>query len=155
MAKVGINGFGRIGQMITRASATYEDVEITAVNDPFTDVEYMAYLFKYDSTHGKYKGTVEAKDGKLWIDGKPITVYNERDPTKIPWKDAGVSVVIECTGLFKTIDKASQHFVGGAETVIVSAPSADAPMFIMGVNEETYNLPPIYNPPHPLASSVR
>jgi threonine dehydrogenase-like Zn-dependent dehydrogenase len=85
----------------------------------------------------------------------PTFTKLRQDPTKIPWKDAGVSVVIECTGLFKTIDKASQHFVGGAETVIVSAPSADAPMFIMGVNEETYTLPPIYNTPHPLASSVR
>jgi len=138
MVKVGINGFGRIGQMVTRA-AKGSDVEIVAVNDPFTDLEYMVYLFKYDSTHGKYDGTVEAKDGKLWIDGKPISVFTERDPAKIPWKEAGAEIVVESTGIFKTIEKASAHLEGGAQTVIISAPSPDAPMFVMGVNEDKYD----------------
>jgi len=138
MVKVGINGFGRIGQMVTRA-ARGTDVEIVAVNDPFTDLDYMVYLFKYDSTHGKYEGTVEAKDGMLWIDGKPIKVYTERDPSKIPWAESGATVVVESTGIFKTIEKASAHLQGGAETVIISAPSPDAPMFVMGVNEEKYD----------------
>jgi len=139
MVKVGINGFGRIGQMVTRAAANFDDVEIVAVNDPFTDLEYAAYLFKYDSTHGKYKGTVEAKDDKLYIDGKPISFFKERDPSAIPWASAGATVVIESTGIFKTIEKASAHLKGGAETVIISAPSPDAPMFVMGVNEDSYS----------------
>jgi glyceraldehyde 3-phosphate dehydrogenase len=139
MVKVGINGFGRIGQMVVRASRNFPDLEIVAVNDPFSSPDYMAYSFKYDSTHGKYPGTVEEKDGKLVIDGKPITVFTERDPSAIPWKDAGATVIVESTGIFKTIEQASAHLKGGAETVIISAPSPDAPMFVMGVNEEKYD----------------
>eukprot|EP00041_Stephanoeca_diplocostata_P022286 m.529771 g.529771 ORF g.529771 m.529771 type:complete len:336 (+) comp22021_c0_seq2:175-1182(+) len=139
MVKVGINGFGRIGKMVTRAAVGNDDVEIVAVNDPFTDLEYMAYLFKYDSTHGKFTGTVEAKDGKLWINGKPIVVFTERDPSKIPWASAGATVVVESTGIFKDIEKASMHLKGGAERVVISAPSPDAPMYVMGVNEDKYN----------------
>ena len=137
--KVGINGFGRIGKQVVRAAANNPDVEIVAVNDPFTDLDYMVYLFTHDSTHGFYKGTCEAKDGKLVIDGKEVTVFTERDPSKIPWASAGASVVLESTGIFTTIEKASQHLAGGAETVVISAPSADAPMFVMGVNEEKYD----------------
>jgi len=137
--KVGINGFGRIGKQVVRAAKNNPDVEIVAVNDPFTDVDYMAYLFMRDSTHGKYQGTCEAKDGNLVIDGNTVKVFTERDPTKIDWKGAGATVVVECTGIFTTEAKASQHLVGGAETVIISAPSADAPMFVMGVNEDKYD----------------
>lgn len=142
MVKVAINGFGRIGQMVVRASKSNPDIEIVAVNDPFTDLDYMAYLFKYDSTHGKYSGTCEAKDGKLCIDKHVITVFAERDPKNIPWAETGATIVVECTGVFTTTEKASQHFVGGKDvlqTVVISAPSADAPMFVMGVNEEKYD----------------
>jgi len=142
MVKVGINGFGRIGQMVTRAAKGNPDIEIVAVNDPFTDVAYMAYLFKFDSTHGKFDGTSECIDGKFFVDGKEIKVHAERDPKNIPWADSGVEVVIESTGVFTTTEKAEQHFVGGKDilkTVVISAPSADAPMFVMGVNEEKYD----------------
>lgn len=142
MVKVGINGFGRIGQMVTRAAkAQGSDIEVVAVNDPFTDPSYMAYLFKYDSTHGQYKGTSEFVDGKFLIDGKEVAVYQKRDPSEIPWADHGVEIVVESTGVFKSIEKASAHYKGGGDTlksVIVSAPSEDAPMFVMGVNEEKY-----------------
>ena len=136
--KVGINGFGRIGQCVARQTLG-TNVQIVAVNDPFTDLEYMAYQFKYDSTHGKYPGTVVAKDGKLVIDDKEITVFTEKDPSKIDWKSTGATIVVDSTGVFKTIEKASAHLVGGAETVIISAPSPDAQMIVMGVNEEVYD----------------
>lgn len=139
MVKVGINGFGRIGQMVVRAAQNNPDIEIVAVNDPFTDLEYAAYLFKYDSTHGRFTGTCEAKDGKLLIGSSSISFFQERDPTKIPWSSAGATIVVESTGIFTTTEKASQHMKGGAETVVISAPSADAPMFVMGVNEEKYD----------------
>jgi len=108
------------------------------VNDPFMDLDYMVYLFKYDSTHGRYKGTVEAKDGKLVIDGKAISIFTEKDPTKIAWGSVGADIVCESTGVFTTIDKAELHLQGGAKKVIISAPSKDAPMFVMGVNQEKY-----------------
>ena len=133
---VGINGFGRIGQCVTRMAKGNPNIKIVAVNDPFTDVDYMAYQFACDSTHGWYEGTVEAKDGKLIIDGNAITVFNERDPTKIAWKEAGATLIVESTGIFTSLEKAGQHMVGGAEKVVISAPSGDAPMFVMGVNEE-------------------
>jgi len=138
MVKVGINGFGRIGQMVVRAAQNNPDIEIVAVNDPFTDLEYAAYLFKYDSTHGKFKGTCEAKDGKLLVGSSCISFFQERNPEAIPWSSTGATVVVESTGIFTTIEKASAHLKGGAETVVISAPSADAPMFVMGVNEEKY-----------------
>jgi len=136
---VGINGFGRIGRLVTRAAFEHDDVQIKAINDPFIDLEYMVYMFKYDSTHGKFKGTVEAKDGKLVINGKEISVFSERNPADIKWGEAGVQYVVESTGVFTTIEKASAHLKGGAEKVIISAPSADAPMFVMGVNQEKYD----------------
>lgn len=139
MAKVGINGFGRIGRLVLRAAIMKGGVDVVAVNDPFLDVDYMVYLFKYDSTHGRFEGQVEAKDGKLVINGKAIAVYALRDPSQIPWKDNGADYVVESTGIFTTTEKASAHITGGAKKVIISAPSADAPMFVMGVNEASYD----------------
>ncbi|XP_040293268.1 glyceraldehyde-3-phosphate dehydrogenase [Bufo bufo] len=137
--KVGINGFGRIGRLVTRAGIMSGKVDIVAINDPFIDLPYMVYMFKYDSTHGRFKGEVKAENGKLVIDGHAITVFQERDPANIKWADAGATYVVESTGVFTTIDKASAHLKGGAKRVIISAPSADAPMFVVGVNHETYD----------------
>lgn len=139
MVKVGINGFGRIGRLVMRASLEHPEVQVVAVNDPFIDLEYMEYMFKYDSTHGRFKGTTEVKEGKLVINGNPISVYALKDPAAIPWKEAGADFVVESTGVFTTTEKASAHLKGGAKKVIISAPSADAPMFVMGVNEKTYD----------------
>ncbi|MGI6161913.1 MAG: type I glyceraldehyde-3-phosphate dehydrogenase [Christensenellales bacterium] len=136
--RIGINGFGRIGRLVARAATGRPEVEIVAINDPFIDVEYMVYMFKYDTVHGRFKGTVEAKDGKLVINGKPIAVYNAMNPAEIPWGEAGADYVVESSGVFTTIEKASAHFEGGAKKVVVSAPSNDAPMFVMGVNEDKY-----------------
>jgi len=121
-----------------RNAIEHGDIEVTAVNDPFIDLEYMVYMFKYDSTHGRFKGSCEVKDGKLYINDKPVTVFNERDPAEIKWSSAGAEYVIEATGVFTTIDKAGAHLKGGAKKVIISAPSADAPMFVCGVNLEAY-----------------
>ena len=138
MAKVGINGFGRIGRLFFRAALERGDMDIVAVNDPFIDVDYMIYMLKYDSAHGRFHGQLEEKDGKLIANGHEVIVYNYMNPQDIPWKDAGVDYVLESTGLFTTMEKAAAHFEGGAKKVIISAPSADAPMFVMGVNHETY-----------------
>jgi len=138
MAAIGINGFGRIGRLVLRA-ALQKGANVVAINDPFIDLDYMVYMFKYDSTHGQYKGEVSAADGKLVVDGKTITVFSERDPSAIPWGSVGAKYVVESTGVFTTLEKAGAHHKGGAEKVIISAPSADAPMFVMGVNEEAYN----------------
>lgn len=137
--KIGINGFGRIGRLVLRASLSHPNVQVTAVNDPFMDVEYMVYMFKYDSTHGKFKGTVEAQDGHLVINGHKIAVFAERDPASIPWGAKGADYVVESTGVFTTKDKAAIHLKGGAKHVIISAPSADAPMFVVGVNHNSYD----------------
>ncbi|CAI8010844.1 Glyceraldehyde-3-phosphate dehydrogenase [Geodia barretti] len=139
MVKVGINGFGRIGRLVLRAALAKGGMEVVAVNDPFLDVEYMAYLFRYDSTHGQFKGTVEVKDGKLVVNGVPIIVHAIRVPADIPWGANGAEYVVESTGVFTTIEKAGGHLKGGAKKVIISAPSADAPMFVMGVNEDQYD----------------
>jgi glyceraldehyde 3-phosphate dehydrogenase len=139
MVKLGINGFGRIGRLVARVAAERDDIELVAVNDPFMDLGYMVYMFKYDSTHGQYKGTVELKDGKLVIDGKPIAVFTEKDPTAIPWGQVGADIVCESTGVFTDADKARAHIKGGAKKVIISAPSNNAPMFVMGVNEDSYD----------------
>merc|ERR1712119_125088 len=112
---------------------------VVAINDPFIPLDYMVYMFKYDSTHGQYKGDVAVADGKLVIDGKAIAIFNEKDPSAIPWASAGAKYVVESTGVFTTLEKASAHHKGGAEKVIISAPSADAPMFVMGVNEGSYS----------------
>jgi len=139
VVKVGINGFGRIGRLVCRAAFEHDDIDVVAINDPFIDLEYMVYMFKYDSTHGKFKGTVEAKDGKLVINGKPIVVSMCRNPAEIQWAGAGAEMVVESSGVFTTLEKAEQHMTGGAKKVIISAPSADAPMFVMGVNEDKYD----------------
>ncbi|XP_062386068.1 glyceraldehyde-3-phosphate dehydrogenase-like [Sardina pilchardus] len=139
MVKFGVNGFGRIGRLVTRVALLTGKAEIVAINDPFIDVEYMAYMFKYDSTHGRFHGDVKIDGGKLVINGHAITVFCERDPANIKWGDAGADYVVESTGVFTTIEKASAHLKGGAKRVIVSAPSADAPMFVMGVNHEKYD----------------
>jgi len=138
MAAIGINGFGRIGRLVLRA-ALQKGANVVAINDPFIDLDYMVYMFKYDSTHGQYKGEVSASDGKLVVDGRSITVFSERDPSAIPWGTVGAVYVVESTGVFTTLEKAGSHHKGGAEKVIISAPSADAPMFVMGVNHEAYN----------------
>eukprot|EP00794_Sanderia_malayensis_P015256 gene15256-16831_t len=138
VVKVGINGFGRIGRLVCRAAFEKDGLQVVAVNDPFIDLEYMVYMFKYDSTHNRFKGEVKAEDGKLVINGQKINVYGKRDPGEIPWSEAGAEYVVESTGIFTTLDKANVHMKGGAKKVIISAPSADAPMFVMGVNEEKY-----------------
>ncbi|KAI9316708.1 glyceraldehyde-3-phosphate dehydrogenase [Dichotomocladium elegans] len=139
-AKLGINGFGRIGRIVLRATLQKKDanVEVVAVNDPFIPIEYMVYMLKYDSVHGHFPGTVEAKDGHLVVNGKTITVHNEKDPSNIPWGKDGAEYIVESTGVFTTTEKASAHLKGGAKRVIISAPSADAPMFVVGVNLEAY-----------------
>ncbi|XP_072131614.1 glyceraldehyde-3-phosphate dehydrogenase [Mobula birostris] len=139
MVKIGINGFGRIGRLVTRAAMANPKVEVVAINDPFIDLSYMAYMFSYDSTHGRFKGTVKVDGGKLVINGKAITVFQERDPAHIKWSSAGAEYVVESTGVFTTTEKASAHLKGGAKRVIISAPSADAPMFVVGVNHDKYD----------------
>merc|ERR1719384_2465597 len=137
--KIGINGFGRIGRLVMRAAQNDPMVEIVGVNDPFIPVDYMEYMFEYDTVHGPYSGTVnKTSDDELTIDGKPIKVFGEMDPTKIQWGSAGADYVIESTGAFTSTEKASAHMTGGAKKVVISAPSGDAPMFVMGVNEEKY-----------------
>lgn len=137
MSKIGINGFGRIGRLVLRA-AVEKGAQVVAVNDPFINLDYMVYMFKYDSTHGRFKGEVKAQDGFLVINGNKITVFQERDPKNIAWAKAGAEYIVESTGVFTTIEKASAHFEGGAKKVIISAPSADAPMFVCGVNLDSY-----------------
>lgn len=136
---VGINGFGRIGRLVMRAILEHPEINVVAINDPYLDVEYMLYLFKYDSTHGRFKGQISGKDGKLHIEGHNISVYTEREPNKIPWGKDGADYVIESTGVFLSVDKCNLHLQGGAKKVIITAPSPDAPMFVCGVNEDTYD----------------
>ncbi|KAF8861540.1 glyceraldehyde-3-phosphate dehydrogenase [Acephala macrosclerotiorum] len=137
--KVGINGFGRIGRIVFRNAVEHDDIDIVAVNDPFIETHYAAYMLKYDSTHGQFKGTVEAVDGGLKVNGKTIKFYQKRDPSEIPWSETGAYYIVESTGVFTTTEKASAHLKGGAKKVVISAPSADAPMYVMGVNEKTYD----------------
>ncbi|MEG2001470.1 MAG: type I glyceraldehyde-3-phosphate dehydrogenase [Clostridia bacterium] len=136
--KVGINGFGRIGRLVLRAAMNNPNVEVVGINDPFIDLDYMVYMTKYDSIHGQFKGTVEIKDGKLVVNGNAITVFAEKDPEQINWASCGAEYIAEATGVFTTIEGASKHFVGGAKKVIITAPSSDAPMFVMGVNCSKY-----------------
>ncbi len=136
--KIGINGFGRIGKLAFQAALSKEGVEIVAINDPFIAADYMAYMVKYDTVHGRFNGTISAEEGKLVVNGKKIKVYNEMDPKNIPWGADVVDYVLECSGVFTTMDKAKAHLEAGAKKVIISAPSKDAPMFVMGVNNDTY-----------------
>ncbi len=136
--KVGINGFGRIGRIVFRAAQERSDIEIVAIND-LLDAEYMAYMLKYDSTHGRFNGTVEVKDGHLVVNGKKIRVTAERDPANLKWNEAGVDVVAEATGLFLTDETARKHIQAGAKKVVLTGPSKDdTPMFVMGVNHKNY-----------------
>jgi len=135
---IGINGFGRIGRLVLRA-ALKKGLNVVAINDPFIPLDYMVYMFKYDSTHGQHKGDIKIEGGKLVIDGNAITIFGERDPASIPWGSVGAEYVVESTGVFTTTEKASAHLTGGAKKVIISAPSADAPMFVMGVNQDSYS----------------
>jgi len=138
--KLGINGFGRIGRLVMRAAANKPNINIVAVNDPFIPPSYMEYMYKYDTTHGKVGVEVSHDDEKktLIVDGKEISVFGELDPSNIKWGDVGADYVVESTGVFTSIEKASKHMAGGAKKVVISAPSPDAPMFVMGVNEEKY-----------------
>lgn len=131
--KLGINGFGRIGRIVFRETINRDNVEVVAIND-LLDVEHLAYLLKYDSVHGRFAGKVEVKDGKLFVNDRLIRVTAEKDPSVLKWDEVGVDVVAECTGIFTTLEKANEHIKGGAKKVVISAPSADAPMFVMGVN---------------------
>lgn len=138
MSKIGINGFGRIGRLVLRC-AIEKGAQVVAVNDPFIALDYMVYMFKYDSTHGKFKGDVKTEDGNLVVNGQVIKVFNEMKPEAIPWGSAGAEYIVESTGVFTTLDKAKAHLSNGGKKVIISAPSADAPMFVMGVNQEKYS----------------
>ncbi|KAF6008738.1 hypothetical protein HII12_003966 [Brettanomyces bruxellensis] len=136
--KVAINGFGRIGRLVLRIAVQREDIDVVAINDPFIEADYAAYMFKYDSTHGRFNGTVESSANKLVINGHSITVYQEKDPANLPWGKIGVEYVIEATGIFKTKKLAQKHLDAGAKKVVITAPSKDAPMFVMGVNADGY-----------------
>eukprot|EP00644_Phytophthora_capsici_P006883 jgi/Phyca11/103586/e_gw1.8.942.1 len=137
---IGINGFGRIGRLVCRAAIENPKTKVVAINDPFMDLEYMAYLFKYDSTHGKFDGSVETKDGNLVVNGEVVHVFAARNPSEIPWGKAGATYVCESTGVFTTTEKASAHIEGGCKKVVISAPPKDnTPMYVMGVNHKEYD----------------
>ena len=131
--RIGINGFGRIGRLVFRAAMKQNDVTIVGIND-LLDIEHLAYLLKYDSVHGKYEGRIEISGNNLIVDGHSVRISSERDPLAIGWGEMNTDVVAECTGIFTTLEKAQTHIDGGAKKVVISAPSADAPMFVMGVN---------------------
>ena len=135
MIKVGINGFGRIGRLAFRQTVLRENVQVVAIND-LLDVDYLAYMLKYDSVHGTFEGSVDVKDGKLIVNGNEIRISAERNPEDLKWDEVGAEYVMECTGIFKTKETANKHIIGGAKKVVISAPSADAPMFVMGVNNK-------------------
>ncbi len=138
MIKVGINGFGRIGRLVFRAAQERNDIQVVAVNDPFLDLDYLIYMLNYDTVHGRFQGTAENKDGKLFVNGKEVAFFASMKPEEIAWGSAGADYVVESTGVFTTIDGASAHLKGGAKKVVISAPSADAPMFVCGVNLDSY-----------------
>ena len=133
--KIGINGFGRIGRIVFRATVKRDNVDVVAIND-LLDVEHLAYLLKYDSVHGNFDGTVEVKDGHLVVDGKTVRITAERDPKNLKWDEVGADVVAECTGIFTSMETAAYHIEAGAKKVVISAPSKDVPMFVMGVNHK-------------------
>ena len=143
MIKVGINGFGRIGGLVLASTLEHpKEIQVVAINDPFVDVEYMAYMIKYDSVHGRFEGTVsaDAEKGELTVNGNVIKVYGKMNPDEIPWGEAGAEYVADSTGVFTTTEKASLHLKGGAKKVIITAPAKDkeTPMFVMGVNQDKY-----------------
>lgn len=135
MIKIGINGFGRIGRLAFRIATQRENVQVVGIND-LLDVDYLAYMLKYDSVHGRFDGTVEVRDGKLVVNGKEVRISAERNPEDLKWDEIGAEYVIEATGLFTSKEKAGLHLKAGAKKVIISAPSPDAPMFVMGVNHK-------------------
>lgn len=145
--KVGINGFGRIGRIVYRNALENDEVQVIAVNDPFIEPKYAAYMLKYDSQHGQFKGTIEVQGDNLVVNGKTVKFYMKKDPAEIPWGETGAEYIVESTGVFTTTEKASAHLKGGAKKVVISAPSADAPMFVLGVNNEAYkpDIPVISN----------
>ena len=137
--KIGINGFGRIGRLVFRAALTHDDVEVVGLNDPFMNPEYMAYMLKYDSVHGKFPGEVSAEDGALVVNGKKYPVFTAMEVKDIPWASVGAEYICECTGKHLTKELCQGHIDAGAKHVVMSAPSKDdTPMFVMGVNQDTY-----------------
>ncbi|KAG0642521.1 glyceraldehyde 3-phosphate dehydrogenase [Tuber brumale] len=139
VAKVGINGFGRIGRIVFRNAIEHDDIDVVAVNDPFIDPKHAVYMLKYDSVHGNFKGDISSNDsGDLIVNDKIVKMYQEKDPANIPWKDTGAEYIVESSGFFTSTEKAKAHLKGGAKKVVISAPSADAPMFVCGVNFAKY-----------------
>jgi len=138
MIKVGINGFGRIGRLVFRSSLERENVDVVAINDPFIDLEYMRYMLQYDTIHGKLNKEIDVVEDGLIINGKKVLVYNCKEPSEIPWSESGAEYIVESSGAFTLTEQAKAHMVGGAKKVVISAPSKDAPMFVMGVNHNTY-----------------
>ncbi len=136
--KVGINGFGRIGTLVFRAGLEREGIEFVAINNPFVDTEFMAYTLRYDSVHGGLKADIDFTEDSLIINGKSIKVYHHTDPAQVPWHETGAEYIVESSGVFTTTEKAGAHLKGGAKKVLITAPSADAPMFVMGVNQQSY-----------------
>jgi glyceraldehyde 3-phosphate dehydrogenase len=134
--KIGINGFGRIGRLVFRETLNRDNIEVVAIND-LLDVDHLAYLLKYDSVHGRFAGNIEIKEGQLYVNDKHIRVTAEKDPNNLKWNEVDTDIVAECTGIFTTLETAQYHINGGAKKVVISAPSADAPMFVMGVNHES------------------
>ena len=137
--KVGINGFGRIGRLVFRAGIGRDDIEFVGINDPFMTPDYMAYMLRYDTMHGQFDGTIEYTDDAIVVNGKTVKFFACMDPKDIPWGEVGAEYVVESTGVFTTTEKASAHLAAGAKKVVISAPSADAPMFVMGVNNTSYD----------------
>lgn len=138
--QVGINGFGRIGRLVFRVAIGNPNITVAGVNDPFMTPEYMAYMLRYDTVHGRFDGTIEVKDDAIVVNGEEVKFYSKMDPAEIPWCECGADYVVDSTGIFTTSEKASAHIKGGAKKVIISAPAKDkvTPMFVMGVNHETY-----------------
>ncbi len=137
--KIGINGFGRIGGLVFQAALKNPQIEVVGINDPFLDPAYISYMIKYDTVHGRFDGTVVPGEGKITVSGKDVKVFAEMDPSKLPWGDLGVDVVVEATGIFTDTAKCQAHLTAGAQRVVITAPSKDAPMFVMGVNEKNFD----------------
>ena len=138
VTKIGINGFGRIGRLVFRAALNNSKAKIVGINDPFIEAEYMAYMLKYDSVHGRFKGSAKATDNQLLVNGQAIAVYAAERPAEIPWAASGAEYIVESTGVFTTLENAGAHLKAGALKVVITAPSKDAPMFVMGVNHHGY-----------------
>ncbi|SCU97732.1 LAFA_0G12948g1_1 [Lachancea sp. 'fantastica'] len=138
MTKIAINGFGRIGRLVLRIALQRSSLEVVAINDPFIGPDYAAYMLKYDSTHGRYPGKVSSEGKTLVVDGHKIAVYQERDPSQLPWGKLGIDIVIDSTGVFKELDSAQKHIDAGAKKVVITAPSSTAPMYVIGVNDKNY-----------------